>query len=58
MRLLRPARLLAGTTVHLNIPDDIYAQWSAVESGAKAEAEWNDLFNQYKSKYPELAKRV
>ena len=37
------------------IPEDIYAQWSAVESGAKAEAEWNDLFNQYKSKYPELA---
>lgn len=37
------------------IPEDIYAQWSAVEAGAKAEAEWNDLFNQYKSKYPELA---
>ena len=37
------------------IPEDIYAQWSAVESGAKAEAEWNDLFNQYKAKYPELA---
>lgn len=37
------------------IPEDIYAQWNAVEAGAKAEGEWNDLFAQYKAKYPELA---
>lgn len=37
------------------IPEDIYSQWNAVEAGAKAEGEWNDLFAQYKSKFPELA---
>ena len=37
------------------IPDDIYAQWSAVEAGAKAEGEWNELFAKYKAQYPELA---
>lgn len=37
------------------IPEDIYKKWSAVESGAKLENEWNELFNSYKAKYPELA---
>lgn len=37
------------------IPEDIYAKWSAVEAGAKAEGEWNELFAQYKAQYPELA---
>ncbi len=37
------------------IPEDIYAQWSAVEAGAKAEGEWNELFAKYKAQYPELA---
>ncbi len=37
------------------IPEEIYAQWSAVESGAKAEGEWNELFAKYKAQYPELA---
>ncbi len=37
------------------IPEDIYNKWSAVEAGAKAEQEWNDLFAKYKAQYPELA---
>lgn len=37
------------------IPQDIYAKWSAVEAGAKAEGEWNDLFAKYQAQYPELA---
>ncbi len=37
------------------IPDEIYAKWSAVEAGAKAEGEWNELFAKYKAQYPELA---
>ena len=37
------------------IPQDIYDKWSAVESGAKLEQEWKDLFAKYKAQYPELA---
>ena len=37
------------------IPAEIYAKWSAVEAGAKAEGEWNELFAKYKAQYPELA---
>lgn len=37
------------------IPEEIYAKWSAVEAGAKAEGKWNELFAQYKAQYPELA---
>ena len=37
------------------IPAAIYAKWSAVEAGAKAEGEWNELFAKYKAQYPELA---
>lgn len=37
------------------IPEEIYKEWDATEAGAKSEAEWNNLFTQYKAKYPELA---
>ena len=37
------------------IPEEIYAKWSAVAAGAKAEGEWNELFAKYKAQYPELA---
>ena len=37
------------------VPEEIYKEWSAVESGAKLEQEWNDLFAKYKAQYPELA---
>ncbi len=37
------------------IPEEIYAGWDAKEKGAKAEAEWNELFAKYKAAHPELA---
>ncbi|WP_256996331.1 transketolase-like TK C-terminal-containing protein [Methylococcus capsulatus] len=37
------------------IPADIYEAWSARETGAKAEGEWNDRFENYRREFPELA---
>lgn len=37
------------------VPADVYAGWDCKESGAKAEAAWNDKFAAYKSAHPELA---
>jgi len=37
------------------VPEDIYAGWSAKKSGAAAEAAWNEKFEAYKAEYPELA---
>ncbi len=37
------------------VPEDIYAGWSAKESGSQAEAEWNEKFAAYKAENPELA---
>ncbi len=37
------------------VPDEIYAGWSAKERGAQAEADWNAKFEAYKAEYPELA---
>ncbi|WP_347257416.1 transketolase [Methylocaldum sp.] len=37
------------------IPSEIYEAWDANEIGAKAESDWNDRFENYRSEYPELA---
>ncbi len=37
------------------IPEDVYAGWSAKESGAAAESDWNARFEAYRTEYPELA---
>ncbi len=37
------------------IPQDVYASWSARERGARLESEWNDLFARYRVNEPELA---
>ena len=37
------------------IPDEIYEGWSAKETGAKYENEWNDRFENYRREFPELA---
>ena len=37
------------------IPEDIYEGWSAKETGAKYENEWNDRFEDYRREFPELA---
>ena len=37
------------------IPEEIKAQWDARESGARREAEWQQLFASYRKEHPELA---
>jgi len=37
------------------IPDDVYAGWSAKDKGVAAEAEWNEKFAAYKAAHPDLA---
>jgi transketolase len=37
------------------IPQDIYDAWNARETGAKAEAAWNDKLAAYRKAHPELA---
>ncbi|MCK5881375.1 MAG: transketolase, partial [Sinobacterium sp.] len=37
------------------IPEDVYAGWSALEKGAAAESAWNDKFAAYSAEFPELA---
>jgi len=37
------------------IPSEIYEAWDAKEIGAKAESNWNDRFENYRSEHPELA---
>jgi transketolase len=37
------------------IPQEVYAEWSAKEAGAAKEAAWNEKFAAYEATYPELA---
>ena len=37
------------------VPADVYAGWDAKEKGAKAEADWQRQFDNYRSEHPELA---
>jgi transketolase len=43
---------LGWTHPPFEIPAEIYGAWSAKESGAAAEAEWNDRFSAYAAAYP------
>jgi len=38
-----------------DIPQDVYDGWNAADNGLKAENKWNDLFEQYATKYPKEA---
>ena len=38
------------------IPQDVYADWSAIARGQQDEADWNRLFAAYESAHPTLAK--
>ena len=56
------AEEIAATRQHLgwphvpfNIPAEVYAAWDATQKGEKLEAEWNTLFADYQTQYPELA---
>ncbi|UTZ44097.1 transketolase [Vibrio campbellii] len=37
------------------IPQEVYAEWSAKEAGAAKEAAWDEKFSAYEAAYPELA---
>lgn len=37
------------------VPAEVYAAWDAKAKGAKAESDWNEKFESYKSEYPVLA---
>ena len=37
------------------IPEDYYQGWDAKTRGAEAERKWTDKFNNYKTRYPDLA---
>ena len=38
------------------IPDDVYEGWDCRPSGQRQEKEWNDLFDAYQRRFPELAR--
>jgi transketolase len=38
------------------IPDDVYEGWDCRPSGQRQEKEWNDLFDEYQRRFPELAR--
>ena len=46
---------LGWTHGPFEIPADIYAAWDNKERGAKAEGEWEALFNDYRRAHPDLA---
>lgn len=37
------------------VPDDILAQWNALEQGAQQESDWQQRFERYQQNHPELA---
>ncbi|WP_284412227.1 transketolase [Acidovorax sp. SUPP3334] len=41
--------------VPFEIPAEVYADWSAKDTGAQAEAEWQQRFDAYAAAFPELA---
>ncbi|QJR80218.1 transketolase [Alteromonas pelagimontana] len=47
---------LGWTAAPFEIPEDIYAEWNAKDSGAKAESDWNARFDEYEKAHPDLAK--
>ncbi|MDN2660762.1 transketolase [Neptunomonas sp. CHC150] len=46
---------LGWTHPAFEIPEDIYADWNAVEAGTHAENDWNERLASYRNEYPELA---
>jgi transketolase len=53
IKLTREA--LGWTHGSFEIPEDIYAQWSALASGDAVENVWHERFDAYQSAHPELA---
>ena len=46
---------LGWESAPFDIPDDIASGWDGKEQGAADEDAWNEIFANYKAKYPELA---
>ena len=46
---------LAWDYTPFEIPSEYYAAWDARKKGEQLETEWQQLFNEYKSVYPDLA---
>jgi transketolase len=46
---------LAWSEAPFDIPDDVYEEWDAKESGSQRETKWQALFEQYQQAHPELA---
>lgn len=40
------------------IPESVYQNWNAKIAGQKEETEWNEKFQQYQTKYPDLAETL
>ncbi|WP_404450151.1 transketolase [Sutcliffiella horikoshii] len=43
-----------------HVPEEVYTHFreTVADKGAKVEAEWNEMFDAYKTKYPELGKQL
>ncbi|MDG2271414.1 MAG: transketolase, partial [Halioglobus sp.] len=48
-------KVLGWTHAPFEIPEDVRIAWSATESGAAVEKDWQDRFEAYRANYPELA---
>ena len=48
-------RILNWPHLPFEVPADIYAAWDAKEKGKAYEAEWEELFAEYKKQHPKLA---
>ena len=46
---------LGWSSAPFEIPAEVYADWNAKDTGAAAEAAWNERFAAYAAAYPELA---
>ena len=48
-------KALNWTSPAFEVPQDIYDGWNAIKQGSMQEAQWNQLFAEYSTKYPEQA---
>ena len=53
--ILATREALGWSSPPFDIPEDIYAAWDARETGWSHEVQWNTLFENYRSHYPDLA---
>ncbi|MCW8109479.1 transketolase [Alteromonas ponticola] len=49
---------LGWTYGKFEVPQDVYAEWSAKEKGQHAEQNWNEAFSAYEKEHPALAKEL